>query len=332
MPADAAEARQRGLLIAPDSFKGTHTAPQVALAIARGAGAHTPVEVCPLADGGEGTTSILVAALGGETLSVPAHDALGRPVDAQLGLLHAGETAVVDVAGASGLALLDPAELDAERASSTGTGELLAAAAATGAREVLLAAGGSATTDGGAGAIEALRRAGGLHGARLTILADVRTPFERAAEIFAPQKGADAAAVARLSARLDSYAQELPLDPRGRPMTGAAGGLAGGLWAAYGARLAPGAQWILDAVGFSQRLRRASAVISGEGRIDAQTLEGKVLCEVARRGHAAGVPVHAVAGSCALEPAALASLGLASVRLASTIEQLEQAGRELAGG
>ena len=332
MPTDAGEDRPHGLLIAPDSFKGTHTAAHVALAIARGAGPHMPVEACPLADGGEGTGRILVDALGGEILTRPAHDALGRPVTAELVLLRGGEMAVVEVASASGPAHLDPAEIDAEAAGTAGTGELLAAAAATGAREILLAAGGSATTDGGAGAIEALERAGGLRGASLTVLADVSTPFERAAEVYGPQKGAGADAVARLSARLDSYAQALPRDPRGRPMTGAAGGLAGGLWAACGARLVRGAPWILDAVGFAGRLERASAVITGEGRIDSQTLEGKVLFEVAARGREAGVPVHAVAGSCALGPEELASLGLASIRLASTTAQLEQAGRELAGG
>ena len=321
----------RTLLIAPDSFKGTYAAGEVALALAGGAREITPVDVCPLADGGEGTMEILRGALGGELLLRPAHDPLGRPIEAPLALLRGGEVAVVEVAAASGHTLLGAGERDAEAASSAGTGELIAAAAALGAREILLAAGGSATTDGGAGAIAAIEAAGGLpRGVRLIVLADVSTPFERAAEVYGPQKGADSAAVKRLGARLRDYARTLPRDPRGLPMSGAAGGLSGGLWAALDAELRPGAAWVLDAVRFNERMAAAGAVVSGEGRIDDQTLQGKVLCEVARRGAVAGVPVHAVAGACALGESARAQLGLASIRLAGTPGELRRAGRELA--
>ena len=319
------------LLIAPDSFKGTWSAREVALALASGAQGIVQVDLCPLADGGEGTMEILLEALGGELLLRPAHDPLGRAIEAPLALLGDGGLAVVEAAAASGLGLLDPGERDAEAASSAGTGELIAAAAAAGARVILLAAGGSATTDGGAGAIAAIEQAGGLPaGARLIVLADVRTPFERAAEVYGPQKGADEAAVERLSARLELNAQSLPRDPRGRPMSGAAGGLSGGLWAACGAELTSGAAWVLDAVRFDERLAAATAVLTGEGRIDAQTLQGKLVSEVARRGAGAGVPVHAVAGSCELGEPGRAELGLASVRAAGTPGELQRAGRELA--
>src|SRR6478735_8548176 len=166
----------RPVLVAPDSFKGTFRATEVAAAIGRGlesAGLRPP-DLCPVADGGEGTMEALLTALGGETAGARVHDPLGREVDAGFALLEGGGTAVVEGAQASGLGLVAEAERDAEAASSRGTGELIAAA-------VLLACGGSATTDGGAGAIEALTEAGGLRGARLVCLCDVRTPFERAA-------------------------------------------------------------------------------------------------------------------------------------------------------
>jgi glycerate kinase len=200
------------------------------------------------------------------------------------------------VAAASGLALLAPAERDAEAASSVGTGELIAAALAAGATHVLVAAGGSATTDAGRGALEAIEAAGGLRGARLTVLCDVRTPFERAAEVFAPQKGADAAAVARLRRRLEAFGL-----PRNVPMTGAAGGLAGGLWARLDASLLAGAPFVLDAIDFDSRMLASRAVVVGEGRLDTTSLEGKIVAEVATRARQRGVPAHAIVGRCQLD-------------------------------
>jgi hypothetical protein len=211
-------------LVAPDSFKGTFSAPEVADAIAAGlreAGAEA--DLCPVADGGEGTAQALRAALGGETRRAPTHDPLGRPLEAEYVLLADGATAALDTAAASGLPLVAPAERDAEAASTRGSGELIAAAIEAGASRVIIAAGGSATTDGGRGAIEALRERGGSAGATIEVLCDVTTPFEDAARVFAPQKGADEAAVARLTQRLDDYAAELPRDPRGVPMSGCAG-------------------------------------------------------------------------------------------------------------
>jgi glycerate kinase len=318
-------------LIAPDKFKGTHSAGEAALAIARGVvGAGAPVEVCPVADGGEGTTEVLLGALGGVLLHRAAHDPLGRPINAALGLLVERALAIVEVARASGLRLLAPSELDPEGASTAGTGELIAAALAEGARTVVVGAGGSASTDGGAGAIDAIEAAGGLRGAKLIVLADVNTPFERAAEVFGPQKGADPFAVKRLTARLKRQAGTLPRDPRGVPMSGAAGGLSGGLWARYDATIVSGARWILDAVGLDERLGRAGAVITGEGRIDSTTLEGKAVFEIAARCTRAGVPVHVVAGSSALSSGESLKLSLASIREASSIWELEAAGRAIA--
>jgi glycerate 2-kinase len=318
------------VVVAPDSFKGTLTAAEVADAVAGGLeAAGWDADRCPIADGGEGTLEVLLEARGGEVVEVDAHDPLGRPVRARLGRLAAGAVAVVEVAAASGLELVGEDERDAVGASSAGTGELIAAALGGGSRDVLVAAGGSATTDGGRGAIEALRRAGGPGAARLTVLCDVRTAFERAAEVFGPQKGADPDAVRQLTRRLDALARELPRDPRGMAMTGAAGGLAGGLWAAFGARLVPGAAYVLDAVGFDARMLAARAVVTGEGRLDAQTLTGKAPGEVAVRCRQNGVPCHAIVGKRAIDAFEQRLLDLASIDEASTPAELQAAGRAL---
>jgi glycerate 2-kinase len=323
------------VLVAPDKFKGTFRAEEVAAALGRGierAGLEPP-DLCPIADGGDGTLSVLLTALGGETAGTEAYDPRGVPVRAGFALLEDGGTAIVEVAEASGLARVPEAERTpevAEAATTYGTGQLIAAAVDAGAQVVLVAAGGSATTDAGFGAIEAIREHGGLRGARLVVLCDVRTPFEQAAIRFAPQKGADDEAVARLARRLERRAAELPKDPRGMPMTGAAGGLAGGLWAAFGARLEPGAPFVLDALGFDERMRAARAVITGEGRIDATTLEGKAAGEAAVRCRQAGVPCHAVCGANALSLFDQRILDLQHVVEAPTLREIEAAGDLLA--
>jgi glycerate kinase len=283
-------------LVAPDSFKGTFSAAEVAEAIASGIEAGgSEADRCPVADGGEGTMEVLLSALGGEQRTATVHDPLRRPIEASFGLLGDGTTAIVETAQASGLPLVAPEERDAERADTFGTGELIASAVGVGAQNVLLAVGGSATTDGGAGAIEALRVAGLLGAVEIEVLCDVMTTYQHAAAVFAPQKGAGPAAVQRLSSRLDALADELPRDPRGVPMTGCGGGLSGGLWA-HGARLRHGAAFVLDAVGFDERLARADAVVSGEGRFDSQSLEGKLVGEVAARCERAGKPLHLAVG------------------------------------
>lgn len=314
-------------LVAPDSFKGTFAAATVAEAIVAGVeAARGSADRCPVADGGEGTMEVLLGALGGERRQAEAHDPLRRPIEASFGLLGDGETAIVETAQASGLSLLAPEERDPERADTFGTGELIAAAIEAGARTVLLAAGGSATTDGGRGAIEAMEQAGALGAAAIEVLCDVRIPFEDAARVFAPQKGADREAVERLSARLDAYAAELPRDPRGVPMGGCAGGLSGGLWA-HGAHLRPGADFVLDALDFDSRLARADAVVSGEGRFDSQSLEGKIVGAIAARCAAAGKPLHLIVGENSLRSASPSAIS--SIAEATTLEEIEQRGENL---
>jgi glycerate kinase len=318
-------------LVAPDSFKGTLTARQVAEATGRGVErAGATADLCPAADGGEGTAEVLLDALGGERRTAEVHDPLGRPIEAGYALLRDGTEAAVEVAAASGLGLVDPGERDPERASSAGTGELIAAAAGEGVSRILVAAGGSATTDGGRGAIDAIEGAGGLGDARLEVLCDTSVPYERAAEVFAPQKGASSEQVERLTARLVAQAGALPRDPRGRAMTGAAGGISGGLWAAVGAHLVPGAAFVLGVVGFDRRLEDANAVITGEGRLDAQSREGKLAGEVARRCRAARVPAHAIAGEVVLSADEVDRLGFGSVEEAGSPEAIEDAAERIA--
>lgn len=299
------------LLVAPDSFKGTFDAAAAAEAVATGIeAAGSMAERCPVADGGEGTMEVLLGALGGERRRVQVHDPLRRPVEASFGLLADGEAAIVEVAQASGLPLLTPEERDPERTDTFGVGELITAAVAAGARRVLLAAGGSATTDGGRGALEAMSPSD----AAIEVLCDVQAPYEDAARLFAPQKGAGPEAVARLTERLNAFAAELPRDPRGVPMTGAAGGLSGGLWA-HGASLRLGADFVLDALDFDSRLARVDAVVSGEGRLDRQSFAGKIVGAIASRCAAAGKPLHLIVGQNGFEgelPIAISSLGLAS--------------------
>ena len=317
-------------LVAPDSFKGTFDAPTVARGLSDGlreAGWET--DVCPVADGGEGTLALLVDALGGELVEVAAGDPFGRRVGCAFGLVEDGATAIVEMAQASGLARVAPEERDAWRASTAGTGELILAAAGTGARTILVAVGGSATTDGGAGAVAAIRAGGGIGDARLRVLCDVESAFEDAPRIFGPQKGADPALVVRLEERLAAFAATLPRDPRGVRFGGCAGGLSGGLWAAFGAELCAGAHAVLDALGVDARMRAAQLVVAGEGCLDEQSFGGKIVGELVRRAGAAGVAVHAVVGTSRLSDDAAARAGLARVWTASTLEQISAAGQAL---
>ena len=316
-------------LVACDSFKGTFGAAEATAAIARGLrGAGRESGEAPIADGGEGTMEVLVRALGGEFREAEVSDPLGRPVSARFALLADGATAVVECAEASGLGLVPEDERDAVSASTRGTGELIAAAVEAGAEEVIVTVGGSATTDGGAGALQALEEAGVRP--RLSVLCDVRTPWELAARTFGPQKGAGPDEVRRLERRLDSLAREAPKDPRGVPMTGAAGGLSGGLWAHRGAKLLPGAPYVLDAIGFDEGMRASAFVVTGEGSLDHQTLQGKAAGEVATRCRQSGVACHAVVGRNRLDPFEERILDLSSVTEATTIAELEGAGRDLA--
>lgn len=326
---------ERPVLVAPDSFKGTLSATEVAQALATGLReGGLQADLCPVGDGGEGTLDALASTLEVQRRQATVSDPLGRPVQAEYGLVHgrrgAPVRAIIELAAASGLHRVGERERCPLRADTFGTGELVAAALADGVSEVLLCAGGSASTDGGAGALRAIDAAGGLGAVRMTVLCDVRTPYEEAAAVFGPQKGASPAVVRRLSRRLAKLTAELPRDPRGVPMTGAAGGLAGGLWAALGAELVPGAAHVLDAIGFDGRMLSAQAVITGEGRLDGQSLAGKAVAEVATRARQSGVPCLAVVGERALGAFEQRILDLQSVREACDPDALRLAGQAIA--
>lgn len=285
------------LLAAPDKFRGTATAAQVAEAIARAArDAGWRVETVPVADGGEG----LLDCLGGANRTTTVTGPLGRPVAA--GWRLDGPRAVVEMATASGLALTGGRN-DPLAATTRGTGELVRAAVAAGATDVVVGAGGSATTDGGLGAVEVLRDLApldGSRGVRVTVATDVTTTFVDAARVFGPQKGADAAQVGVLTARLTDlagrYRAEFGVDVTALPGGGAAGGLAGGL-AALGAGIRPGFALVADLLGLPARVAAADLVVTGEGRFDATSLLGKVTGSVVDLCRTAGTPVVVVAGA-----------------------------------
>jgi glycerate kinase len=316
------------VLVAPDKFKGTFGAAEVARAFGKGvAAAGFEADLMPLADGGEGTAAVLVASLGGEWRRVRVHDPLGREIDAELALLPDGTTAIVDASAASGLGRLASSERDPLVATTYGTGELIAAAASAGATRVLVGAGGTATVDGGAGALEALAAAG--VSVQIDVLCDVRTSWSAAPALFGAQKGAGPDAIAELEQRLERLAARALRDPRGIASTGCGGGLSGGLYAFAGATLLPGAATVCGLVGFDERLAGADLVLTGEGRLDRQTLEGKVVAEVAGRARAAAVPCVAIVGASELDEASWRALGLADVRAASTRAELVAVAREI---
>jgi glycerate kinase len=313
-------------LVAPDAFKGTHTAVDVARAIGRGIeSAGGACELLPLGDGGEGTGECLLQALAGERVELEVSGADGAAVQSWFGLTSSGD-GVVEVSAAVGLGSRHPTAADAWAASSRGVGELVAAAARAGRGNVIVCCGGSATTDGGRGALEALSEDGAAV-REVIVLCDVTTPFESAAMVFAPQKGADPETTRRLAERLRRLAASAPRDPRGLPGSGAAGGLAGGFWAYLGARLVPGASYVLEAVGFDNACSRASLVVTGEGRLDHQTLAGKLPAVVAERARRNGLATVLVCGC--LDRAVRASDFAAAAFEASTIDELEAVGARL---
>lgn len=331
-------APKRPVLVAPDKFKGTLGADAVAAAIEAGlARAGLSADLCRIADGGEGTIEAVVSA--GEYVELheaQVSDAYGAPALARLLELGDGSW-LAQSSDAIGLGGARPSSDDAFTASSRGAGELIALAAELGAKRVLLGIGGTATTDGGAGAIELLRerRLVGVRGAlkscpKITALCDVRSAWEQAPVVFAPQKGADADCVTALEARMESLAESLPHDPRGRLMTGAGGGLAGGLWAACDAELKSGAAWVLDRLSFGERMLAARAVITGEGQLDQQTLLGKAVGEVATRARQSGVPCHAIVGQMAMTAFDARILDFESVREAGSADAIAVAAESLA--
>lgn len=323
------------IVIAPDSFKDSLSASDVADAIALGWAEVWPEAQwvkCPMADGGEGTVEAILAASAGELRSTAVQGPLGEPVEAQWGWLPESRTAIIEMAEASGLQLVPLAHRDACISSTYGTGELIAAALQAGARRIILAIGGSATNDGGAGAMQALGvglfdaqgqplARGGLALQALAridltgldprladvsfeIAADVNNPLcgpQGASAIFGPQKGASAQQVTQLDGALAHYADHcarvLARDLRDEPGSGAAGGLGFAAKAFLGAQFRPGVEVVAELVGLASAISGADLVITGEGRFDVQTLRGKTPFGVARIARQQGVPVIVIAGT-----------------------------------
>ena len=284
------------VVAAPDKYKGTATASEVAQAVERAARRRgwDCVQV-PMADGGEGT----LEALGGPNRSTLVAGPLGDPVQAEWRLARG--QAVIEMAAASGLDLIGgPDHNDPVAASTTGTGDLISAALDAGAKRILVGVGGSATTDGGLGALRAIHPFPRLRGVELVVACDVRTRFVDAAELFAPQKGASTRQVELLRRRLERlvqiYHDEHGVDVSDLVGGGAAGGLAGGL-AAIGATLVPGFDLVAEEVGLDELIEGADLVITGEGFLDEQSFEGKVVGGVAGLAGSLGVPVLAIVGA-----------------------------------
>jgi glycerate kinase len=294
------------LLALPDKFRGTATAAEVGAAMAAGAcDAGWDCVVLPISDGGEG----LLECFGGANRTTEVTGPLGGPVPA--GWRHDGTRAVIEMAAASGLALV-AAHNDPLAATTRGTGELIAAALDAGVQSIIVGVGGSASTDGGLGAVEVLAARRPLPG--VTVAADVVTHFVDAARLFGPQKGADPAAVAVLADRLEqlgqSYRDRFGVDVTDQPGSGAAGGLGGGLLA-LGATIRPGFDVVAEFLDLEPQIAAADFVLTGEGRLDATSLLGKAPVAVTRLSQRAGTPVALLVGEVAADvapPAALVSL------------------------
>jgi glycerate 2-kinase len=283
------------VVAAVDKFRGTASGAEVAHAIGQACWelGHDCVELA-LADGGEG----LLDVLGGPNRTSHVTGPLGTPVDAAWRL--SGTTAIIEMARASGLMLAGGAEgNDPMNATTAGTGELIDAALVAGATRIIVGLGGSATTDGGLGALQAISAPGRLRGVELLVACDVTTRFEDAAVVFGPQKGATAAQIKLLTGRLhalaEQYRERFGLDVGEIPGSGAAGGIAGML-AALGGTLLPGFDLVADELDLHDHIANADLVVTGEGHLDAQSFEGKVVGGVAELCAAAGVPVGAVVG------------------------------------
>lgn len=354
--------RAMRVVVAPDSFKGSLSAVEVCAAVEAGVrrGApHAEVAAVPMADGGEGTLDCFLRARGGAAVEVAATDPLGRPVKARYALSGDGRSAVVELAAASGLPLVEDVPPDPMNAATTGTGELIADAVRRGARDVLVCVGGSASTDGGAGLLRALGvrfldaageelPPGGAALARLAsiddsavpdavratrfrVACDVANPLvgpDGAAAVFGPQKGASPAQVAELDAALTVFADVLAargVRVHDLPGAGAAGGTCGGLAGLLGAEPSGGALLVAEAVGLPSALTGADLVITGEGRVDGQSAGGKVVSAVAALARGRGVPCVALAGGVAGPLDELHALGLtAAFSLADGPRTLEE--------
>jgi glycerate kinase len=339
------------IVLAPNALKGCLTAAEAADAMARGVVRACPtagIALIPMADGGDGLAEVLVDALRGETRTATVTGPRGDPVRASFCHVPARRLAVIEMAAASGLALLSRNQLDPLLTTTLGVGELIAAALDLGAFHLIVGIGGSATNEGGVGMATALGArfldAGGgpvepvggalaairridlsgldprLAGVRVEAICDVDNPLlgERgAASVYGPQKGATPAQVRELDAGLANLAavieRDLGLDVRGLPGAGAAGGLGAGLRAFLGAELRRGVDVVLDLVGLDEHLRGADLVLTAEGRIDAQTAFGKAPAGVAERAQARGVPCIAIAGGIGDGLESLHALGIRAV-------------------
>ncbi|ELY4758672.1 glycerate kinase [Cronobacter sakazakii] len=323
------------IVIAPDSFKESLSAMDVAKAIEAGFREIYPQAnyVCvPMADGGEGTVEAMVAATGGQIITTPVTAPLGNNVDGFFGLLGDGETAVVEMAAASGLHLVPTAQRDPRITTSYGTGELILAALERGVKAIIIGIGGSATNDGGAGMMQALGARfldgegrelapGGAALARLerldlsaldprlaqvsvTAACDVDNPLcgeKGASAVFGPQKGATPAMVTELDAALRRFGEQLEAATGkaiiSAPGAGAAGGMGAALLGMLNAELRPGIETVIESLGLAQAVRDADLVITGEGRLDSQSIHGKTPVGVARVAKQFQRPVVAIAGS-----------------------------------
>ena len=338
-------------ILMPDSFKGTMSSLEICRLMREALLRHVPdaeVVSIPVADGGEGSVEAFLAAMGGHRVEVPCTGPDFRKISGFYGLLADGYTAVIEMAAAAGLPLME-GRLCAEGATTYGVGELILAAIRDGARRIILGLGGSATNDGGCGAAAALgvrffdrqgrsfvptgitlaeiadidlsRRHPALDDVPLTVMCDIDNPLYGAlgaAYVFAPQKGADAACVQRLDEGLRHFAavlrQRLGIPVDKLPGGGAAGGFGAGCAALLGGTLRSGIETVLDTVDFDRRAAGYDLIVTGEGRLDSQSLGGKAVSGVAGRCHALGVPAAALVGALALEPDDLAALGLCSAR------------------
>lgn len=322
-------------VVAPDSFKECAPASVVARAIAEGlakAQPHAIVDIIPMADGGEGTVDSLVTATGGTIIDLEVTGPLGDPVLATYGLLGDGSTAVIEMAAASGLALVPAARRNPLVTTTRGTGELLCDALDRGVSRIIIGIGGSATNDGGAGAAQALgyslldedgqelpvggaalarlvridatRKHRGLAACEILVACDVANPLcgpDGASAVYGPQKGATPEMVRELDDALRHFAEvaakQMNVHVENLPGAGAAGGLGAGLVVFTGAHLKPGVEIIADAFGLASRIEGADLVITGEGRLDGQSVKGKTPVGVARIAKRLGVPCVAIAGA-----------------------------------
>jgi len=318
------------ILIAPDKFKGSLGARDVAESIAAGLRDVLPdatIDLIPVADGGEGTAEVVAEALGAEWVITRAHDALGRAVEARYAYLPNRKLAVMEMSEVAGMRRLQTGERDPLRASTFGVGEMLIAATERGAEEIIIGLGGSATNDGGWGMARSLgfrfsgaeiRTVESLAGigeqnllepparlklARIIAAADVRNPLlgeNGATRVFGPQKGVSVEQVATFERALtklaDAVARDLHVDFRETPGAGAAGGLGFGLMTFCGATVRPGFDLVAEILDLQAAIQRADIVITGEGNLDRQTLEGKAPAGVARLARQMGKRVFAIAG------------------------------------